>query len=204
MNILLTGATKFLGEHVCKELLSRGLKFDCLVRPSSDTTTLRALGASLVQGDLGEPETLQDVLKPYDTVLNVPNLANLPAAALVRAYEEAGVERAVFVSSTGIFTKLDARTKPLRLAAEKSIRESRLTYTILRPTMIYGTPKDENIIKLLRPMRAAPRRSGGGLGARVAAARPRRGRRLGSCRSARQARNVQPELQYRRRADAKL
>ncbi len=150
MNILLTGATKFLGEHVCKELLSRGLKFDCLVRPSSDTTTLRALGASLVQGDLSEPETLQDVLKPYDTVLNVPNLANLPAAALVRVYEEAGVERAVFVSSTGIFTKLDARTKPLRLAAEKSIRESRLTYTILRPTMIYGTPKDENIIKLLR------------------------------------------------------
>ena len=150
MNILLTGATKFLGEHVCKELLSRGLKFDCLVRPSSDTTTLRALGASLVQGDLSKPETLRDVLQSYDTVLNIPNLANLPAAALVKAYEEAGVERAVFVSSTGIFTKLDARTKPLRLAAEKSIKGSRLTYTILRPTMIYGTPEDENIIKLLR------------------------------------------------------
>lgn len=150
MNILLTGATKFLGEHVCKELLSRGLTFDCLVRPSSDAETLRALGASLVQGDLSEPTTLKDVLGPYGTVLNIPNLAKLPAASLVRAYEEAGIKRAVFVSSTGIFTELDARTKPLRLAAEKSIRESRLTYTILRPTMIYGTPEDENIIKLLR------------------------------------------------------
>lgn len=150
MNILLTGATKFLGEHVCRELLSRGLTFDCLIRPTSNTATLRALGASFVQGDLSKPETLKDALRPYDTVLNIPNLANLPAAALVKAYKAAGIERAVFVSSTGIFTKLDARTKPLRLAAEKSIRESGLTYTILRPTMIYGTPEDENIIKLLR------------------------------------------------------
>lgn len=156
MNILLTGATKFLGEHVCKELLSRGLTFDCLVRPSSDTKTLRGLGASLVQGDLSKPETLKPTLQNYDTVLNIPNLAQLPAAALVGAYEEAGVKRAVFVSSTGIFTQLDARTKPLRLAAEKSIKGSRLTYTILRPTMIYGTPEDENIIKLLRLCQRLP------------------------------------------------
>ena len=156
MDILLTGATKFLGEHVCRELLSRDLNFDCLVRPSSNTQTLRNLGASLVQGDLSKPESLKRVLQNYDTVLNIPNLAQLPAAALVKAYDEAGIKRAVFVSSTGIFTALDARTKPLRLAAEKSIRESHLTYTILRPTMIYGTPEDENIIKLLRLCQRLP------------------------------------------------
>ena len=52
--------------------------------------------------------------------------------------EQAGIGRAVFVSTTAVTTALPAPSKRIRLAAERQIRYSRLQWTIIRPTMIYG------------------------------------------------------------------
>jgi nucleoside-diphosphate-sugar epimerase len=60
------------------------------------------------------------------------------------------VRRAVFVSTTGIFTRLPADSKAVRVAAEETVRTSRLAWTILRPTMIYGAPGDRNMERLVR------------------------------------------------------
>jgi nucleoside-diphosphate-sugar epimerase len=60
------------------------------------------------------------------------------------------VNRAIFVSTTGIFTKLNPDSKGIRLEAESLIKESDLDYTIIRPTMIYGTPNDRNMWRLVR------------------------------------------------------
>ena len=57
---------------------------------------------------------------------------------------------AVFVSTTAIFTQLNAGSKVVRQAAEAAITSSGLDTTILRPTMIYGTPGDRNMIRLVR------------------------------------------------------
>ena len=67
-----------------------------------------------------------------------------------------GSQRAVFVSTTAIFTQLNARSKKVRLAAENAIETSGLKYTILRPTMIYGSPRDRNMWRLIRFMRYSP------------------------------------------------
>jgi nucleoside-diphosphate-sugar epimerase len=56
----------------------------------------------------------------------------------------------VFVSTTAIFTSLPATSRTARLAAEYAVQSSRLTWTIVRPTMIYGTARDRNISRLLR------------------------------------------------------
>ena len=72
------------------------------------------------------------------------------------AAEEAGLRRAVFVSTTSIFTSLDTASKPVRLAAEDTVMTSALDWTIIRPTMIYGTPADRNMARLLRALRRLP------------------------------------------------
>jgi len=154
-DILLTGATKFIGRHVLKELRARGVPCDCLVRPQSRGREV--LGVNLVEGDLNQPEQLRDRLQGYQTVIHVPNLASMTRVPeLVRAYEDAGIKRAVFLSSTGIFTDLQARTKPLRKAAESIIANSDLAFTILRPTLVYGGPDDGNIARLLRFCKRSP------------------------------------------------
>ena len=59
------------------------------------------------------------------------------------------IKRVVFISSTSIFTRLNASSKAIRLRAEEKIKSSDLDWTIMRPTMIYGTPKDRNMIRLV-------------------------------------------------------
>ncbi|MDQ3810432.1 MAG: NAD-dependent epimerase/dehydratase family protein, partial [Chloroflexota bacterium] len=75
---------------------------------------------------------------------------------LVQALEEARVRRALFVSTTAIFTSLPAASKAVRLAAEAAVEQSSLDWTILRPTMIYGTERDRNISRLLRFLHRSP------------------------------------------------
>jgi len=72
------------------------------------------------------------------------------APSILEACRSASVLRAVFVSTTAIFTQLNAGSKVVRQAAEAAITSSGLDTTILRPTMIYGTPGDRNMIRLVR------------------------------------------------------
>jgi nucleoside-diphosphate-sugar epimerase len=75
---------------------------------------------------------------------------------VVQQLQDAGIMRAVFVSTTAIFTRLPAASRALRVEAESSVRQSGLEWTILRPTMIYGTARDRNISRLLRFLKRVP------------------------------------------------
>ena len=88
-----------------------------------------------------------------ERLVNLASLGFGHAPAIVAAAEEAGLRRAVFVSTTSIFTKLNAASKPVRLAAERCVQASGLDWTIVRPTMIYGGPGDRNMWRLLRFLR---------------------------------------------------
>ena len=77
------------------------------------------------------------------------SVAGLAGPAIVAATQQAGIRRAIFVSSTAVTTSLAAPSKRVRLAAEQRIGESGLDWTILRPTMIYGAQGDRNLSRLL-------------------------------------------------------
>ncbi len=148
--VLVTGATGFTGAFVVRALLERGCRVGAFVRESSDTRELEALGVTCHAGDLSRPETLEAALAGYDALANVASLGFGHADGIVRAAEASSVGRAVFVSTTAIFTTLPAPSKVVRTAAEDTIRASDLAYTIVRPTMIYGTPGDRNVSRLMR------------------------------------------------------
>lgn len=154
--ILVTGATGFTGRFVCLELLRRYGQFTCLVRPSSDVSWLQQRSIPYIYGDLSDVTALEAALNGFTTLINVASLGFGWAPALVAACQNQGIQRAVFVSTTAVFTNLNARSKSIRKAAEAAIQNSRLDYTIIRPTMIYGTPADRNMIRLLRLLQKSP------------------------------------------------
>ena len=51
---------------------------------------------------------------------------------------------------------MNASSKKVRVAAELAIETSGLDYTVLRPTMIYGTSRDRNMWRLIKFMRVSP------------------------------------------------
>jgi nucleoside-diphosphate-sugar epimerase len=91
-----------------------------------------------------------------DTLVNVASIGFGHGPGVVEAAERCGIKRAVFVSTTAIFTNLNAPSKAVRVAAETAIRDSSLAWTIIRPTMIYGTARDRNLCRLIRYIRKYP------------------------------------------------
>jgi nucleoside-diphosphate-sugar epimerase len=154
--ILLTGATGFLGERVARRLVIQGHGVRCLVRPTSDRSVLEGLGLEYATGDLANEASIEQALAGCDTLVNVASIGFGHGPGIVRAAERAGVKRAIFFSTTAIFTSLPAETKKVRLEAEQAITGSQLRWTILRPTMIYGSPRDRNMWRLTQYLRRYP------------------------------------------------
>jgi nucleoside-diphosphate-sugar epimerase len=148
--VLVSGANGFTGRFVCLELLRRGLPLVALLRPGADPSWLARRGIPVRYADLQHSPSLAEQLKGCRALLNVASIGFGAAPAILQACALAGVQRAVFVSTTAIFTQLNAGSKAVRQAAEAAITASGLDTTILRPTMIYGTPADRNMIRLVR------------------------------------------------------
>lgn len=154
--ILLTGATGFLGEFVLKELVQRGHEVTCFVRKTSNLDKIKQLNVKYMFGELDDYKSICEALKEKDALINIASLGFGHAPNIVNACEKMEVKRSIFVSTTGIFTKLNPDSKGIRLAAEKLIKESSLDYTIIRPTMIYGTPEDRNMWRLVKYLKRLP------------------------------------------------
>src|SRR5215207_3804983 len=158
MNVLVTGGTGFTGSHVLPLLLKNGYEVRCLYRPGSDRSALLRAQPTMewALGDLSDPQSLSAAMQGMDALINIASLGFGHADSILRAAQDAGIQRAIFISTTAIFTQLNAGRREVRLAAENAIQASGLRYTILRPTMIYGSARDRNMWRLIRWMRYSP------------------------------------------------
>jgi uncharacterized protein YbjT (DUF2867 family) len=146
---LLVGATGFLGSFVAARLAARGVVV--LARGTSDCSVLPA-GVEVRRGDLEQALPLEGI----GSVVFCASMGFGHVPPLVRQLEAAGIRRAVFLSTTAIFTSLPSSSRAVRLEAEAAVISSALPWTLLRPTMIYGTARDRNISRLLRFLKRWP------------------------------------------------
>lgn len=156
MKLFITGATGFTGSRVVPLLLKNGYEVRCLYRASSDRSTLSDPKIEWMQGDLSDTQALSSAMQGTDALINIASLGFGHAESIISAAQTAGIKRTIFISTTAIFTQLNARSKTVRVAAELAIETSGLKYTILRPTMIYGSPRDRNMWRLIRFIRYSP------------------------------------------------
>jgi len=156
MKIFVTGATGFTGSRVIPLLLKNGFDVRCLYRASSDRSPLNGLDIEWALGDVSDTTSLTSAMQGADAFVNIASLGFGHADSIIRAAQDAGIKRAVFISTTAIFTQLNASSKKVRVGAELAIETSGLKYTILRPTMIYGGPRDRNMWRLIKFMCLSP------------------------------------------------
>ena len=148
MRILLTGSTGLLGGGLLELLLAEGHEVRCLVRPDSpNVSRLDGMGMEIFRGDAGDEASLYRALRGTEAFLHVAGIEHSPA--VVRAARRSGVGRLVVVGSTSVHSAYDFRSGP-KLEMERVVRSSGLPWTIVRPTMIYGSERDRNVQRLLR------------------------------------------------------
>ena len=158
MRLLVTGGSGFLGGYVLEEAVRRGHEAMALARSEAAATAVARRGGQPLIGDFDDPDRLPDAFSTArcEALVNLASLGSGYAPVIVTATRAACINRAVFVSTTAVTTSLPARSKQVRLAAEKEIRGSGLQWTILRPTMIYGAPGDRNLSRLLALLPRVP------------------------------------------------
>jgi 2-alkyl-3-oxoalkanoate reductase len=113
MRVLVTGAGGFLGGAITRMLLARGDQVSAVQR--SDAPALRALGVTVVRGDLAEPELAARAVTGCDAVLHVAAkaghwgsyasyfAANVQATRhILRAAQRQGVTRLVYTSTPSV------------------------------------------------------------------------------------------------------
>jgi len=146
--LFITGITGLTGRFLLDALREAGYEgpIRCLVRQRSDVSWIRDPGVELYRGDVTDADSLAPGLQGADGVIHLVNIRSSPQ--IISACREAGVKRAVFVNTTGIYSKYQKYSSEYKLL-ERGIEQSGLDYTIIRPTMIYGNQRDKNIHKLV-------------------------------------------------------
>jgi uncharacterized protein YbjT (DUF2867 family) len=154
MRILVTGATGLLGGALLNLLLAGRQEVRCLVREGGPRAScLDALRVELVRGDASDARALSRALAGMDALLHVAGIEYAPQVA--EAARRAKVGRLVVVGSTSVHSTYEFRSGP-KLRMEKLVRESGLEYTIVHPSMIYGSELDKNVHRLLRFLDRSP------------------------------------------------
>lgn len=145
-----TGATGFTGRFVVDALLEAGEECRCLVRDSDEGRRVLPPSVDLVVGRLDDPAVLPG-LADAEAVVHVAPIAI--CEGLLKACEEVGVSRAVYFSSTWGVSSVRTPEAEAVVAGEARVMAAGDKWTVLRPTMIYGSG-DKNVSRLRRWIRA--------------------------------------------------
>ena len=173
--VLVTGSDGFVGRHLVPYLAAQGYKVIAASRLGSSFEDRNIVPALLP--DLSEPFDWQPLLKQCDVVVHLAGIAHKSAidhlydrvnhqatAALARDAFRCGINHLIFTSSIAAqsasfsndeLTEDDIPTPNnaygrSKLAAELAIRDSGVSFTILRPVVIYGEGEKGNLATVQR------------------------------------------------------
>jgi nucleoside-diphosphate-sugar epimerase len=150
--LYVTGITGHSGKWFLQRLIQEKYPgiIRCLVRSKSDTASLDECGLRIekIVGDLTDVDSLRRSMAGADTVLHIAYITNTPQ--VMRAAVDAGVRWVVLVHTTGIYSRYKSASGDyLRTEGDALDWRRQLGVTVLRPTMIYGARRDQNMYRLI-------------------------------------------------------
>jgi NADH dehydrogenase len=162
--IAVAGGTGFVGGGVATELHRRGHRVVVLSHGDGREAPL-PIGVEVRRADVTSGEGLAEALAGVDAVVIALAFENLPieapkkhqtfmdvdaggTARVVAAADAAGVKGVVYLSGAGAARDADRHWFRAKWRAEEAVRASSMTWTIVRPTWIYG-PRDVALNRFL-------------------------------------------------------
>ena len=155
--VLVTGLTGKSGRVFAELLKEKNVNLPYIVRvlvrtAQQEKWVVQLLpSAEIFVGDLDNQNDLAEVTRNVDILFHISGIHwSLP---LVRNAAANGVRRMVLVHTTGIYSKYKAAGEEYRqieTAIDALTQDEGISLTYLRPTMIYGTLNDRNMIQFIK------------------------------------------------------
>ena len=168
--ILVTGGAGVMGSRLVKGLVSRGHKVRVLTLPNDPCIErLSGIACEIVYGDVADAASLSGIFAGVKTVYHL--------AAIIIAYDHAtlwrinvegtrnmingalgaGVEHFIYISSVSAAFPQGSDYAASKLAAEKIVKsQSKMHYTIVRPTLIYGKGEGQEFMMFMDSLKKYP------------------------------------------------
>lgn len=143
--ILITGSTGFVGSHLAGRLAGCGYSLRELVRAGA--SPVRGQPA---EGDITKLDSLVNACAGIDTVVHLvavirekggatfQSVNHLGTVNILRAAAESGVRRFIHMSALGAVNDPAYKYAFSKWQAEEAVKASGVSWTILRPSVIYG------------------------------------------------------------------
>lgn len=170
--VAIAGGTGFVGGEIARELRRRGRSVVVLSSRGEVARGRLPDDVPIRVADVNDPEGLPEALAGVDALVISLAFPGLPieqpekgftfeqvdargTERLVEAAEAAGVGRVVYMSGAGAGHGAKRHWFRAKAVAEDAVRRSRLAWTILRPTWVYG-PGDVSLNRFLGFARVLP------------------------------------------------
>jgi nucleoside-diphosphate-sugar epimerase len=154
MKTLITGATGLTGTFLLQRLaeIAPNIEVSCLVRETSDRSKIDQLNLKLnyYKGDSKTAETWDNIFAQsnFETIIHLVQLNQVPII-LNSLKKVQKTPHLIIIGTTGIYSKYNRYAQEYK-DAETELLQYSGTYCLMRPTMIYGTPQDQNLHKLIK------------------------------------------------------
>ena len=145
MNVLVVGATGFMGRETVRQLLEAGMAVRAMTRTPEKAMDLQKMGAEVVQGNLIDPASLARTCQGMGAVVSAAHgllgsgkyssaaVDDAGQRALIDAAKLAGAGYFVFTSMQGVSSASPVDFARYKSAVEQYLQASGMNYTILRP-----------------------------------------------------------------------
>ena len=150
--ILVTGGSGVMGSVLVREFRKMGKRVRALVMPGDPTVSrIVGCGCEIWNGDVTDRQNLADICQGVATVFHLAAVIIAPddavfqrtnvegTRALVAEARKAGVRHFIHVSSASVTYTHPTPYSLSKRAAEELVRDSGLDFTIVRPTLVYGS-----------------------------------------------------------------
>jgi len=164
MNILITGATGFIGQHLLEELAGDNLHIRIISRQQDPKFWCMNKNFRVLRANIADKRSLKDVFSNTDIVINLAAELRdsenfeptniLGVQNIVALSRENNIKKIIHLSSVGVvglqyslrnivvdenfFCDPKNEYERTKLEAEKIIIDSKIPFTILRPTNVFG------------------------------------------------------------------
>lgn len=153
MKIAITGGTGFVGRHLARELVRRGLEVVLVARgiDRRDPTVAQLPGLRTARADLTNVQGLRDAFAGCDAVAHCAGINRqigsqtytrvhvTGTANVITAAKDAGVQKIVMLSFLRARPDCGSGYHQSKWAAEELVRNSGLGYTVVKASMTFGS-----------------------------------------------------------------
>ncbi len=162
MKVLVTGGTGFVGTHVVNRLLQRGHGVAVLARNPDRARNRYDRPVETAVGNVLDPDSLARAAQGRDAVVHLVGIIHEKGTQtfdrvhregtenVIAAARGASVARLVHMSAMGSTDDAPSEYGRTKAAGESAVRASRLSWTIFRPSIVFG-PGD-GFVSLLAPI----------------------------------------------------